>query len=127
MPSKFNVNPLSGKLDLVNKDASAIHANGDGGAAATINWAEGNEQSLTLTADCTLTFTNQLTPQVFRLVTTQNVGGTHAISWPAGSLSAGGAKPAPTQPGGSVDVFEIFWDGTNYTISVTVADVKTIT
>ena len=123
----FTFNPFTKKLDAKHKDASTVHANGDGGAAATINWAQGNEQSITLTADCTLTFTNPKTPQMFRLITTQNVGGTHAISWPAGALSAGGAKPAPTQPGRSVDMFNIFWDGTNYLIDHAVADIKTIT
>jgi len=122
----FTFNPFTKKLDAKHKDASIVHLNGNGGAAATINWANGNEQAITLTADCTLTFTNPKTPQMFRLITTQDVGGGHAISWPAGTMSVGGVKPAPTAAGGSVDMFDVFWDGTNYIVDLVMADIKTI-
>ncbi len=86
--------------------------NGNSGTSKTIDWTSGNKQKLTMTGNCTLTFTAPAGACTLTLRLIQSSGG-HTATWPtikwlnaaAGSLTAAAA---------AVDVLTLYYDGTNY-------------
>lgn len=77
--------------------------NGNSSTAITIDFNNGNQQKLTLTGNCTITFnapTNGVTAIRLRIV--QGGGGPYTITWPTMTW-AGGVKP-PTASASAVDV-----------------------
>jgi hypothetical protein len=56
---------------------------GTSGAAKTINFNDGNEHSITLTAHCTFTFTNPRNGGRYTLMLTQGGAGGWAVTWPS--------------------------------------------
>lgn len=93
--------------------SSALKAIGTGGATKTIDWNEGNVQSVTLSANLTFTFTNPVTGAGYVLKITQDTTA-RTITWPATVKWAGGAAPTLTATSGAIDIVSLLWDGTNY-------------
>jgi hypothetical protein len=95
-------------------------ANGNSGAAATIDWTKGNVQKITLTANCTFTFTAPIGPAKLQLKLTQDGTGSRLVTWPTEGVAAGNlawvGKAAPTlsTAAASVDFVNIFYDGSVY-------------
>lgn len=92
--------------------------NGNSGAAKTINWTNGQKQTLTLTDDVTLTIADAEGSGNFLLKVVQdNVGG-RDITWPANVKWPSGTKPAISigEPGIAlrVSIISLFYDGTDY-------------
>ena len=87
------------------------YGNGNSGAAKTINWANGNHQNLTLTANCALTFTGLSGPLTGYLKFTQGGAGGFVVTYPVGTKAAGGVVPALTAAAGSIDVVKVRYDG----------------
>ena len=106
-----------GRLKLI-KTASfgSVYANGDSGAAITIDWNNGQKQSVTITADCVFTFTAPPGPCSLQLVVTQGGAGGWVATWPATVLAPGGkAVSLVLSVGvGDIDVVSALWNGTNY-------------
>lgn len=88
-------------------------ANGNSGASFTIDWTQGDKQTITLTANCTFTFTapSGVSGLVLRLV--QDATGSRTVTWPSMKW-AGGAAPTLTTAANSVDIVSIYYNGTNY-------------
>lgn len=90
--------------------------NGNSGAAKTIDWSAGSKQRITMTANCTFTFTNPPGPTsgLFLKVIQDGTGG-RTITWPA-SVRWGNGTPPNVQSGGSnaTHVLGLYFDGTNY-------------
>lgn len=89
--------------------------NGNSGAAKTIDWTTGNKQKVTLTADCTFTFTAPAGAcnLVLRLI--QDGSGNRTPTFPATCRwPDGGTLPAWSTAGGAIDLLEIYYNGTNY-------------
>lgn len=84
----------------------------DLGSASTLDFTLGANQSGTLSADCTLTFTNPTVPCDVSIIFTDTAGG-HVISWPGNVIWATGVKPRTLSAGEKLEVGGRF-DGTNY-------------
>ena len=105
------------------------HANGNSGANATIDWNNGNKQSIVLTNDCTLVFTGTIAtgPGNFQLKVTQDGTGGWEITWPTGTRATGGVAPTLTGTAASVDIIAVEWDGAAYHVGVALPDSQVIT
>jgi hypothetical protein len=105
---------------------------GNSGATKTLNFFDGHFQKLTLTANCTVTLTalpaiNHPTKTVqytMRLHVVQGGAGSFEITWPAGTLFAGGAPPTCTNAPGSLDIFEVYYAGGHWWVSKLYSDAK---
>jgi hypothetical protein len=104
--------------DLETATFEAEHDNGNSGAAATIDWNNGQQQKITLTANCTFTLTAPTVGStgVFRLFVTDNGSGPYTITWPAGVTAFGDAELNPTN--GQTTLFVLCWRGsTTYALT----------
>lgn len=90
-----------------------IVANGSVGATLTLNLDQGDWQTLTLTANCTFTFSAPVAGTVYRLMLTQDGVGSHTVTWPT-IRWAGGAAPTLTITAGKTDIITCLYDGTSY-------------
>ena len=89
--------------------------NGNSGANKTIDWRLGNKQKLTLTANCTLTFTNPsgcTGGLTLRIV--QGGAGSYTVAWPSNTRWPEGQAPTLTSGVGRVDIVGFYFDGTYY-------------
>ena len=109
---------LGGNLDINKKvvgDATKKD-NGNSGASFTIDWNNGQAQDLTLTANCTLTFTAPTGLNFARLSLRliQDATGSRTVTFPSSVRWAGGTAPTLTTTANGVDIITFEWDGTNY-------------
>jgi hypothetical protein len=84
-----------------------VSTNATSGAAATIDLANGNIHDLTLTANCTLTFSNPPasgTSGTFTLFLNQDATGSRTVTWPASVKWAGGTAPTLTTTASRSDI-----------------------
>lgn len=89
--------------------------NGNSGTAATIRWASGDVQKLTLTGKCALTFVPPPGGQgKLELFLTQDATGSRTVTWPSSVKWAGSAAPTLSTTPGSTDIVSGLWDGANY-------------
>lgn len=88
--------------------------NGNSGTAKTVDWNNGNLQKITLTGNCTLTFTAPAGPTelAFRLI--QDATGTRTVTWPASVKWPNATAPVLTITAGAVDLIYLTYNGTNY-------------
>ena len=89
--------------------------NGNSGAAATVDWNNGQKHRITLTANCTFTLTS-LTDGVSNLLIKiiQDATGSRTVTWPASVLWPDGTAPTLSTGANAVDIVSLYWDGTNY-------------
>lgn len=83
-------------------------------SSLTINWNSGNVQSLTLTTNTTLTFSNGAAGGEYKLIVNHDGVGGRTITWPGSVKWAGGVAPTLTSSASSTDVMSFLYDGTNY-------------
>ncbi len=83
------------------------------GASKTLDFLAGRTQKITLTADCTLTFSNGVAGERYDLVIVQD-STPRAITWPAAVKWPGGSIPTLSAGSGAIDVVSLLYDGTNY-------------
>lgn len=102
------------------------YGNGNSGAAKTINWANGNYQNLTLTANCALTFTGLSGPFSGRLKLIQGGVGGFVVTYPAGTRANGGIAPVLSAAVGAVDLIAVEYDGVACHVSFLVEDSQVI-
>lgn len=76
---------------------------GTGGATFSVVLTNGCIQTVSLSANCTLTFPTPVDGLQFTLVLTQTTGG-HSVVWPSVVRWAGGTAPTLTTTAGQVDV-----------------------
>ena len=80
-----------GTLDLnIGTRRSPIYDNGNSGAAATIDFNNEETQKITLTANCTLTFSNTAVSDYLSLQLIQDGTGGFSVTWPSGTKAPGG-------------------------------------
>jgi len=92
----------------------AEYDNGSSGSAKTVNWKLGNKQKITLTADCTFTFTapSGACNLILRLIQDTTAG--WDATWPAAVIWLGD-EPTWADGGNSKSIIAAFYfDGTNY-------------
>jgi hypothetical protein len=90
--------------------AETINAVGNTGAAATINLANGNFVTATLTGNCTWTFTTGVTSGAvsFTLFLANDATANRTITWPAAVVWPGGVVPTRTTTANKTDVYTFF-------------------
>jgi hypothetical protein len=87
-----------------------VNALGNTGTAATINLANGNFVTATLTGNCTFTFTTSIGTgsQSFSLFLTNDATPSRTITWPASVRWPGGSVPVRTETANKTDVYSFF-------------------
>jgi hypothetical protein len=90
------------------KDYSETLVTANTSTTYTIDLESGNVFNLTLTGDCTYTFSNPPasgSAGAFTLIQNQDGTGSRTVTWPASVEWAGGSAPAITSTASSTDVF----------------------
>lgn len=82
--------------------------NGNGGAAKTVSFASKANQKLTLTADCTLTFTAPTTARSTVLHFVQGGSGGYTVTLPSGTS---GSLPTLASGVGASTIINLYYDG----------------
>jgi len=90
--------------------ADTINALGNTGASTTVNLANGNFVTATLTDDCTFTFTTGIGTgaQAFTLFLTNDATPSRTITWPVTVKWPGGSTPVRTETANKTDVYSFF-------------------
>ncbi len=104
-----------GALDVAGQMGSKIHVIGDSGASKTVDWNNGNTQHITLTANCTLTFSNGLSGRKYTLIVKQDATGSRTITWPGTARWSGGNTPTLTTTGNTTDYIGFFYNSVDST------------
>jgi hypothetical protein len=90
------------------KDYSETAVVANTGTTYTIDLENGNVFNLTLTGNCTYTFSNPPasgSAGAFTLIQNQDGAGSRTVTWPASVEWAGGSAPTITSTASSTDVF----------------------
>jgi hypothetical protein len=89
--------------------------NGNSGASKTIDWTAGNNQKITTTGDCTLTFTPPTGLCHLTLTIIHEASATpYTYTYPATVKWADGSKFVTANTTGAVDIVNFYWNGTSY-------------
>jgi hypothetical protein len=105
---------LSGELDQNGHTIGGVeYDNGNSGTSKTIDWKNGNHQKVTMTGNCTFTFTApskacMLSLRFINDGTAGRVRTLPTIKWP------GGTAPTWTTTANAVDILSLFYDGSAY-------------
>lgn len=107
-----------GTLQLVNPGTSILPTapgeinNGNSGAAATVNWAVGPAQRITLTANCTVTSTGLPAGSAtwVQLKCIQDGTGSRTLAL-AATKTPGGTPLVLSATPGATDIVSLYWDG----------------
>ena len=110
VPSIFELGARSGK----NVHFKAEVANTVSSGEATINWGEGNKQSLTLDDDCTVTFANPPGPTSLILRVIQDETSGRIVTWPENILWPDGTEPTLSTDADAIDIISFYFDGASY-------------
>jgi hypothetical protein len=87
--------------------AETVKAIGNSGTAATVDLENGNVQTVTMTGNCTFTFSNPPATGKggsFTLILTQDGTGSRTATWPAAVKWAGGSAPTLSTAAAAIDV-----------------------
>lgn len=87
---------------------------GNSGTSITINWLNSNKQKVTLTGNCTFTFTAPNGPCNLILQVRQDGTGSRTATWPATVKWPSGSAPTLTTTASRMDLIGFYYDGTNY-------------
>lgn len=105
---------LGGELDQNGHSIGGTeYDNGNSGTSKTIDWKLGNHQKVTMTGNCTFTFTAPTNPCMLslRFINDGTSGRTitlPTIKWP------GGTAPTWTKTANAIDILSLFYDGSAY-------------
>jgi hypothetical protein len=101
-----------GDIDADTVDFTSEYDNGVVSANATIDWANGNNQKITLGASITLTFSNMGVGHK-QLKVIQDATGGRIPTLPAGKWP-GGIAGAFSTAAGAEDILSVYYDGASY-------------
>ena len=87
---------------------------GSSGATKNINWSAGAAHLLTLTANCTLTFTVPPGPCTLSIKLIQDVTGGWLVTWPTMYWPNGSPPTLTTTPSSGMDLVTLWYDGVNF-------------
>jgi len=117
-PSRLINDPspeLAAELDAsTNTIGYSLLNNGSSGTSKTLDWRNSNKQKLTLTGNCTLSFTAPSNTCAVQLILVQDATGGRTVTWPTNVLWVGSAPPALTSTANGIDIISMLYDGTYY-------------
>ena len=87
--------------------------NGNSSTSKEIDWSSAAAQRVTLTGNCTFTFSNPQVGGAYVLLV-ETGAGSFAATWPANVKWAADAEPDVTSGASRLDIFNFYYDGTNY-------------
>lgn len=120
------LNYLNGHLHSTKTIYYTLYDNGNSGANKTIDWNNGQKQLLTLTADCTIAFTNPGGASSFMLTVLEDGTGGWSITWPAATLFPDGIKPLHCEDVSAKNLYAVYFDGTSYWVRLDTYDAATV-
>lgn len=80
----------------------------------TIDWNNGRRQYMTMTGNCTITFSNPVAGRTYVLELTQDATGSRTITRPSTVKTPWGAGAVLSTTANAKDVVTLYYDGTNY-------------
>ncbi len=89
-----------------------INAIGNSGSSKTIDWSLGSIQTITLTANCTFTFSNLVSGGTYILQMTTDSGGPYTQTWP-GTVNWSNSATPQTGAAGAVEYVSFVYNGSN--------------
>ena len=98
---------------------SAKYDAGNSSTALTINWNNGNCQIVTLTDNCTLTFSNPQAGGRYLLELLQDATGSRLVTFSATVKWSGSTATTLTTTAGRTDIITFFYNGTSYAVTST--------
>lgn len=110
-------NSSSGKWEPEAESGSgqtSEYDNGNSGASKTIVWDNGNHQKITMTDNCTFTFTAPTYIGFYTLKCIQDGTGNRSATWPGSVHGEGNSQPKLSSPANSIDVITFYYDGAYY-------------
>ena len=106
---------ISGSTSIHTKNFVELYSTLGTGGSTSIDLTSANNFEYTVNATSTISFTNSPTaPKAFGFTLVLNNGGSQAITWPTGTLWAGGIAPALTASGTDILVFYTYDGGVSY-------------
>lgn len=97
----------------VNTNGKGLFDAGNSGTSKAIDWRNGSKQKVTMTGNCTFTFSNPKAGDTYTLELIQDATGTRTIGLPTIKWS-GGTTPTWTTTANKKDILTLFYDGTDY-------------
>lgn len=87
--------------------------NGNSGTGIAIDWSKGDRQLVTMTGNCTFTFSNAVKGQTLTVRVVEDGTGGRTLTWPTLKWP-GGTVGAATTTAGAINLYIFYFDGTNY-------------
>jgi hypothetical protein len=95
------------------KQVSGLYSNGNSGSTPTVNWANGDRQTITISAATTISFSGAVAGQILTLILVENGTGNYTIALPSMKWPYGAAGTFTTTPS-AINTLTVLYDGTNY-------------
>ncbi len=124
--SESHINNIVGKLNGVDSGvtlttptfqtrwvAKGEYDNGNSGTSKAISWANGDRQVVTMTGNCTFTYSNAAAGQTLTLRLIEDGTGGYSVTLPT-SKWPGGAAGTFTTTANAINLLIVYFDGTNY-------------
>lgn len=86
---------------------------GNSGTSKTITWTNGQNQLVTMTGNCTVTFASPSNGVTYKLRIVQGGSGSYTVTWPTIKW-AGGAAPTLSTDVGAIDIITLYYNGSTY-------------
>ena len=86
--------------------------------SVTVNWNAGNVQTLTLSSNSALTFSNGQAGGEYKLILNQDATGGRTVTWPSLVKWANRTTPTLTSAANAIDMASFTFDGSNYLASL---------
>ena len=105
---------LGGELDGNGHSIGcAEYDNGNSGTSKDIDWKNGNHQKVTMTGNCTFTFTAPTKAGMLSLRIIQDATGSRTVTLPT-MKKPGGTAFTHSTAASSIDILSIYYDGSAY-------------
>ena len=105
---------LGGELDINSHSIGGVETdNGNSGTSKAIDWRNGNHQKVTMTGNCTFTFTAPSKPCALSLRLINDTTAGRTITLPTMKWQ-GGTAPVWTKLANAIDILNLYYDGAAY-------------
>lgn len=85
------------------------------GTTVTFDFAEGQNQQVTIDGNRTLAFSNPINGETYHIKIIQDATtGSRTVTWPGTVVWAGGSAPTLSTGTSDIDLFRFVYDGTSY-------------